>query len=472
MKKIKDVTRGVMTAIALFCMSLSAQAAEVVYKIVEYNKTTQDFLLAASGMVPKNSYADFENTYGATTGNRYNQIPRNRNAVLYLNGWQGCTIKSITLSMCSNNTKGQVGMTVKDGETQLYKQAAVDFASPDWFGQWVSKDLNVYVDIKKELNLPAITTDEASIVVQGGTKEGSVYLDAITIEYDEAAGTQLESPLGWIYEKMEKKGKLNEGDELMIYRNGCAATDYDGMKKDHYLDVVTIASTKDVTSPDVLRFTLGKGESNGFWTLTDQYGRKLGATGKQTLAWNEGSTQWAIDLGYEGATISNEKESSSTLRYNEPTSSYARFALYTSKSLQLPFLYRKDKQKEPELSRSITFSETTVTAALENKHVVLAPTVMPTTTTDKRMVWSSSDERVATVNGGFVTLLATGHTTITAKTKDGGAEASVSLTVTTASGIGHITAEAKKQATRKVLNGHNIVIVTDNAAYGVDGAKR
>ena len=31
MKKIKDVTRGVMTAIALFCMSLSAQAAEVVY---------------------------------------------------------------------------------------------------------------------------------------------------------------------------------------------------------------------------------------------------------------------------------------------------------------------------------------------------------------------------------------------------------------------------------------------------------
>ena len=55
MKKIKNVTRGVMTAIALFCMSLSAQAAEVVYKIVEYNKTTQDFLLAASGMVPKNS---------------------------------------------------------------------------------------------------------------------------------------------------------------------------------------------------------------------------------------------------------------------------------------------------------------------------------------------------------------------------------------------------------------------------------
>ena len=97
---------------------------------------------------------------------------------------------------------------------------------------------------------------------------------------------------------------------------------------------------------------------------------------------------------------------------------------------------------------------------------------MPTTTTDKRMVWSSSDESVAKLNGGFVTLLATGHTTITAKTKDGGAEASVSLTVTTASGIGHTTAEAKKQATRKMLNGHNIVIVTDNAAYGVDGAKR
>lgn len=127
----------------------------------------------------------------------------------------------------------------------------------------MSKDLNVYVDIKKELNLPAITTDEASIVVQGGTKEGSVYLDAITIEYDEAAGTQLESPLGWIYEKMEKKGKLNEGDELMIYRNGCAATDYDGMEKDHYLDVVTIASTKDVTSPDVPPLARARATASG-----------------------------------------------------------------------------------------------------------------------------------------------------------------------------------------------------------------
>lgn len=80
-------------------VSAGVHAAEVVYRIVEYNKATQDFILSASGQVPKGSYAWFENEYGATIGNRYNQIPRNKKAMLWLCGWQGCTIKGITFSM-------------------------------------------------------------------------------------------------------------------------------------------------------------------------------------------------------------------------------------------------------------------------------------------------------------------------------------------------------------------------------------
>ena len=247
MKSMMNIARKAMAVVAFLTLSVAADAAEVVYKIVEYNKQTAEFKIAACGMVPHNSRVYFENEFGATTGNRYNQIPRNREAVLYLEGWQGCKVRSITFSMCSNNKSGQVGVALNDGGTTLYESAPVDFASSEWFGAWVSKDLGVYVDVTKQTDAPAIATDDATIVVAGGRSEGSVYLDAITIEYDED-GIELESPLGWQYEKLTKKSVLNAGDEVMIYRNGAAAADFDGMDESHYLDAVAVPSTADVTS--------------------------------------------------------------------------------------------------------------------------------------------------------------------------------------------------------------------------------
>lgn len=458
-----------MAIAAFLTLSVAADAAEVVYRIVEYNKQTAEFKMAACGMVPRNSRVYFENEFGATTGNRYNQIPRNREAVLYLEGWQGCKVRSITLSMCSNNKSGQVGVALNDGGTTLYESAPVDFASSDWFGAWVSKDLGVYVDVTKQIDATAIATDDATIVVAGGRSEGSVYLDAITIEYDED-GIELESPLGWQYEKLTKKSTLNAGDEVMIYRNGAAAADFDGMDESHYLDAVAVPSTADVTSPDVLRFKLDKSADGAAWTFTDQQGRKLGATGKQQLAWNEGATEWTVDLGYDGATIAPAGTDYGTLRYSTPDNNYARFNLYTSKSLPLPFLYLKGEQKQPEQSRSLAFAEEEQTVSLDAAHIGLRPTLLPKTTTDKRLRWTSSDESVATVAGGFVTLLGVGETTITAAAFDGGAEATIRLIVTEPTAVNGVTSDAKMQRPRKVLSGNKIVIQTEQGCYGVDAA--
>ena len=457
-----------MAVVAFLTLSVAADAAEVVYKIVEYNKQTAEFKMAACGMVPRNSRAYFENEFGATTGNRYNQIPRNREAVLYLEGWQGCKVRSITLSMCSNNKSGQVGVALNDGGTTLYESAPVDFASSEWFGAWVSKDLGVYVDVTKQIGAPAIATDDATIVVAGGRSEGSVYLDAITIDYDED-GVELESPLGWQYEKLTKKNTLNAGDEVMIYRNGAAAADFDGMDESHYLDAVAVPSTSDVTSPDVLRFTLGKIDAQN-WTFTDQFGRQLGATGKQNLAWDEGTTEWTVDLGYDGATIAPAGTEYGTLRYSTPDNSYARFNLYTSKSLPLPFLYLKGEQKQPEQSRSLAFAEEEQTISLDAAHIGLRPTLLPKTTTDKRLRWSSSNESVATVAGGFVTLLGVGETTITAAAFDGGAEATMRLTVTSPTAVNGVISDTKMQRPRKVLSGNKVVTQTEQGCYGVDAA--
>lgn len=295
-----------------------------------------------------------------------------------------------------------------------------------------------------------------------------MYLDAITIDYDED-GVELESPLGWQYEKLTKKSVLNAGDEVMIYRNGAAAADYDGMDESHYLDAVAVPSTSDVTSPDVLRFTIGKTDAQN-WTFTDQHGRKLGATGKQQLAWGEGATEWTVDLGYDGATIAPAGTEYGTLRYSTPDNNYARFNLYTSKSLPLPFLYLKGEQKQPEQSRSLVFAEEEQTVSLDAAHIGLRPTLLPKTTTDKRLRWSSSNESVATVAGGFVTLLGVGETTITAAAFDGGAEATIRLVVTEPTAVNGVTSDAKMQRPRKVLSGNKIVIQTEQGRYGVDAA--
>lgn len=472
-KSISIIIKSIAMA-ALLMVSAGAHAAEVVYRIVEYNKTTQDFILSASGQVPKGSYAWFENEYGATTGNRYNQIPRNRKATLWLKGWQGCTITRITFSMCSNSKSGQVGFSVGEGKSATLVFPPRDFADEAWFGQWVSKDLGVYVDITQPVMAECFASDLANITLQGGTAEGSVYIDAITIRYDESPGTVLESPLGWSYDKLTKKSTLQEGDELMIFRNGCAAGDIDGMESNsHYLDAIAVASTGDVNDPEVLRFTLGKSADNSsHLTLTDQHGRRLGAKGKGALAWNEGVTTWTVDLGYDGATIASTNTSYGTLRFKAPAGSYPRFNLYTSTSLPLPFLYRKVKQNEAVVSTSLSFDESEMTVALSQGHVALKPTVSPSKVTDGRIAWTSSNEAVATVNGGFVTLKSEGSAVITARTKDGGAEATLQLTVADDTGILSPTAGARNPSVRKVADRQGIVITTPTHRYGVNGVEK
>lgn len=334
----------------------------------------------------------------------------------------------------------------------------------------MSKDLGVYVDIEKQVEVPAFTSNLASITLQGGTAEGSVYVNAITIQYDGPQGATLESPLGWDYEKLTKKSTLTKGDEYMIFRNGCAAADIDGMATSHYLDVVALTSTTNVSNPDLLRFTLHKAETEGQWTLTDQNGRALGATGKQSLAWDEGSTAWNITLGYDGATITNAESKYGTLRYNAPVESYARFNVYTSTSLPLPFLYRKTKQQQPVVARTLTFSEAAQTVNLNDGSIALKPQLMPTTTTDQRLRWSSSNTQVATVNGGYVMLHSVGDATITATTADGGATATMQLHVTdNATGIQSATFLPTHQTSRKYIQNNRVVISSSHGMYDVMG---
>lgn len=455
--------------IACLCM-LHVSAEEIVYRIVEFNTGTQEFTIAYSGKKPHNSVATFWNEYGATSGNRFNQIPRGKSATLLLEGWQGCKINSITFSMCSNNKAGTVGFTVSDGETPVFTHRTVDFNSADWFGQWVSKDLGVYVDITKDINSPVLQSDEVSVTLKAGTSEGSVYLSAITIDYTPQEAAPLDNPLGWVFEKLEKKSTISEGDVVMMYRNGNASADFDGMEKSSYLDVVGVASTTNVVESDIELFTLSKSADSSYWILTDQYGRKLGATGSQHLVWDGGETRWKITLTYDGAEIANYNTNYGTFRFNAPTGGYARFWNYKNTStLLLPYLYRRVRQLDPIVHSSLTIDPSDITTTLDAGPLAIRPVAYPKNVSDTRIDWQSSNPAVATVTNGFVNLLSIGETLITASSHDGGASATLRLTVTEPTSVSAV--QTSGSAVRKTVTDNNILIHNQDRTYTLDGKR-
>lgn len=412
--------------------ALDCWAETITYRITEFNTSTGSFTMVPAGTRPAGSYAWFDNEYGATTGNRYNQIPRNREATLWLEGWDDCTINAVTLSMCSNKTAGTFALVVSQDGEECYKTPTAAFNSDQWFGRWVSKDLYVYVDKTKQLPSPVTVASDAElgITVKGGTQEGSVYLNAITIDYTPGNGVVTESALPWKFEKIEAKGKVNDGDVVMMYRSGSAAGDIDGMDTSHYLDAIGVTSTATIDDPFITLFTATK-DSNGHFTLTNQHGQQLGARGEKNLAWDEGVTTWDITMGYDGATIASTNTKYGTMRYNAPIDGYVRFWNYTSKTLPLPNLYRLIGQQDPIVSRELTLPATERTVNItEQDTVALTHWFYPTTTTDQRVTWTSSNERVARVRSGIVELLAGGTAVITATAVDGGSSATCVINVT------------------------------------------
>ena len=455
-------------------------AEEVTYLIESFSNDKGDFIVKAWGAQPEGSVATFWNDYGATVGNRFNQIPRNRQADLWLEGWEGCRLKSITLAMCSNNKAGTFGVTLTDGETELLRTRTEDFASEQWYGMWLSKDLGVYGNISLDLTETPTLQDAVTLTIKGGTQEGSVYLRSITIEY-EPGSVATESPMGWAYEKMEAKGTLNEGDVVMLYRTGDAAGDIDGMEKSHYLDAIGMASTSDVREYDVERFTLSHDDTGQHWLLTDQWGRQLGAKGAQHLAWDEGVLTWDITLGYSGATIASTNTKYGTMRYNAPAGSYPRFWNYTSTSLALPYIYRRTKQLQPIQSTSLSLPWTERQTELGSQDTLLVKArLLPVTTTDTRIDWTSSNPDVATVRDGIVCPLTVGTTTITATSRDGGSQASMVLQVTEPKedALDRIATEtpataktSSKAPAHKVLRGKTVTIETPRGSYATDGRR-
>lgn len=88
-----------------------------------------------------------------------------------------------------------------------------------------------------------------------------------------------------------------------------------------------------------------------------------------------------------------------------------------------------DDEKEGTIAVSAIAVNPTTAAVKPGATITLSATVTPEDATDKTITWSSSDEKVATVDGGKVTGVAEGTATITATTKSGDKTATCTVTV-------------------------------------------
>ena len=124
-----------------------------------------------TGTVPEGSEATFEcNGYSAT------QLTGNTGMTLTLKGYEGATIKNLTLSMHSNKSSGSGSLSVKDGETEIAAIEDAAFSDPTWNNAYSQDWVDIVVPVDAAINGDVTITLAASVK--------SLFCQSFTVEYE------------------------------------------------------------------------------------------------------------------------------------------------------------------------------------------------------------------------------------------------------------------------------------------------
>lgn len=111
--------------------------------------------------------------------------------------------------------------------------------------------------------------------------------------------------------------------------------------------------------------------------------------------------------------------------------------------------------------------KTTATVETGDGILTLTPIFTPETATNKNLAWDSTDNGIATVKDGVVTLIKKGVVTITATTEDGGYKASCVVTINCSHRMGHDVAAEESTC---IKHGHEAYTVCDECGEVIDGS--
>ena len=138
--------------------------------------------VTASGVAPNGSTATFKNTY---TNNK-EQMTKGNSQTYTLSGFNGCVIKSVTLTMKSNSSAGAGTFSLKAGTTTL-----ASISSATTFNKWYDNTSygSSYRDVHVTLTNDSyeIGANENVVIVLTGTTN-SIYCQAVEITYQTSSG--------------------------------------------------------------------------------------------------------------------------------------------------------------------------------------------------------------------------------------------------------------------------------------------
>ena len=133
--------------------------------------------LQPEGDVPSSSIAHFQRS--STTG-RLGQMTAGNSTHLRLEGWDGCTIRSVKLKMHSNGQSGAGTLDMKVGGNQIWKIDELAFCDPLWSGKYTTD----WVDICKDVQVQVGSYEDVDILITA--TENSLYISQYVIEYEPA----------------------------------------------------------------------------------------------------------------------------------------------------------------------------------------------------------------------------------------------------------------------------------------------
>lgn len=122
---------------------------------------------------PEGASVSYSSTYSTKC-----QLTGGNNMTFTLSGYDGCTIKGITLSMKSNTKGGSGSLSVKSGSNIIASISDAAFNTSAWNGSWSTS----YVDVTPAVNQTLVGSGEKVIITIEATAN-SLYCQSVTVIY-------------------------------------------------------------------------------------------------------------------------------------------------------------------------------------------------------------------------------------------------------------------------------------------------
>ena len=168
----KSLSIVMVLLVAVLSLSYVAKVHATDYSVT-YTVTSTSAVSVTSGVAPNGSTATYSSTYNTKC-----QLTGGKSMTLTLSGYDGMTIKGLTLSMKSNKSAGAGSLSMMIGTSTVASIADAAFNDASWNGAFTTS----YVPVT-----PTVTETEVgatkTIVITISASANSLYCESFTIDY-------------------------------------------------------------------------------------------------------------------------------------------------------------------------------------------------------------------------------------------------------------------------------------------------